>query len=146
MTDLLDMAVADYKAILAPFLMMTSCATLVWALQNRFSRVAQAIRSLVSEGQRDGIDCTHSLAKQIAWLKGRSYLLRNSISGFYFAMCCFLSTAILLALATFARLQLSFPIVLLFLLGLLIVGASLATAILEISRSHKSLQEEVAHR
>lgn len=146
MSELFNITLANYKAILAPFLMMTSCATLVWALQSRFSRIVQAIRTLVSEGKRDNIDYTHSLAKQVKWLKGRSLLLRNSITSIYFAMCCFLLTAMLLAIAIISELQLSLAIVTLFLLGLILVCAALISALVETSRSFDSLEEEISRR
>ncbi|EDY83156.1 hypothetical protein VDG1235_2780 [Verrucomicrobiia bacterium DG1235] len=146
MTDLLDLNLASYKAILAPFVMMTSSATLVWALQNRFSRIVQAIRSLVSEGKRDNIDYTHSLAKQIAWLKQRSHLLRNSIADLYVAMCCFLLSTMLLTLATAADLNIPHLVIGTFLLGLFTIAAALVTALIETSRSYASLKEEVSNR
>jgi len=34
-----DGILTSYQAALSPFLMSTSCATLVWGLQNRYSQV-----------------------------------------------------------------------------------------------------------
>lgn len=146
MTEVHQITVEDYQAIIAPFLMMTSCATLVWALQNRFSRLVQAIRTLSSEGKRDNIDYTRTLATQIIWLKGRSYLLRNSIAGLYFAMCCFLLTAMLMTLAIVAEINLAEVITAVFLLGLLVICGALITTLLETSRSFLSLKEEIEKR
>jgi len=146
MNELAQLTVQQYKSIIAPFLMMTSCATLVWALQARFSRLVHAIRSLVSEGRRDNIDYTHSLAKQIAWLKARSCLLRNSIVCLYFAMCSFMVTAMLLAVTIVADFEASEAVIVLFLLGLILISISLANTLMEISRSYDSLAEEVNQR
>lgn len=143
MTDLFDPNVETYKVIIAPFLMMTSCATLVWTLQTRFSRIVQAIRSLSSEGQRDDIDYSHSLAVQVAWLKGRSKLLRNSVAGLYLAMVCFLLSAMALTAAIVANLNLAAVSVALFLAGLALLCIALAYTLLETGRSYDSLQEEV---
>lgn len=145
MTELHDMNVAIYEAIIAPFLMMASCATLVWALQTRFSRIVHAIRSLVSEGKRDNIDYSHSLSIQVAWLKGRSRLLRNSISALYLAMVCFLLSAMVLTATLVAQIELAALVVALFLLGLLLVCFALLSTLLETSRSYDSLAEEIAN-
>lgn len=142
MTELFDPNVANYKAVLAPFLMMTSCATLVWALQTRFSRIVQAIRSLASEGKRDNIDYSHSLEIQITWLKGRSRLLRNGIASLYLAMVCFLLSAMVLAVSIVAQIELAIPVVALFLAGLGLVCFALFSTLLETGRSYDSLEEE----
>lgn len=146
MNELSELTLAHYKAVLAPFLMMTSCATLVWALQTRFSRLVQAIRTLVSEGRRDNIDYSHSLAKQIAWLKGRSLLLRNAILALYCAMCCFLLSAMLLAASVLAQLSAAPAVIALFLTGLALICVGLIATLWETSQTFRSLQEELASR
>ncbi len=146
MNDILPNALNDYKAILAPFIMLTSCATLVWGLQMRFSRVYHAIRTLVSEGQRDSIDYTHSLESQISCLKKRAYYLRNCISGLYISMAFNLTTAILLTLTLITDWPLQYGTVVSFLCGLIFVCGSLVAATIETSRSYGTLQEELSHR
>ena len=145
MNELLPNTLSEYKSILAPFLMLTSCATLVWALQNRFSRVYHAIRTLVSEGQRDNIDYTHSLEIQINCLKKRAFLLRNSISGLYVSMVLNLITALLLALTIINSWHLQIPIVACFLFGLIFVAGSLIACTIETSRSFDTLKEDTTH-
>ena len=43
-----DNLLTSYQAFLSPFLMMTSCATLVWGAQNRYSQVVRVSRVLTS--------------------------------------------------------------------------------------------------
>ncbi|MBK1879590.1 DUF2721 domain-containing protein [Pelagicoccus mobilis] len=146
MTDLFDSNLSNYQAVIAPFVMMTSCATLVWALQTRFSRVVQAIRSLTSEGKRDNIDYSHSLEIQITWLKNRGRLLRNSIAGFYLAMVCFLLSAMVLAASLVSQTDLAEAVVALFLSGLALMCFALVSILTETSRSYGSLAEETRNR
>ncbi len=146
MSDFSALTVVHYKAALAPFLMMTSCATLVWSLQSRYSRIVHAIRSLVSEGKRDGVASSQSVAKQVAWLKARSRLLRNSIVCLYCAMSCFLCCGMSIAALVVTGLDAAAAPIALFLLGLSLIGLSLVSALREISQSYGSLAEEVARR
>lgn len=146
MNELSELTLARYQSVLAPFLMMTSSATLVWALQNRYSRLVQAIRTLTSEGKRDNIDYRHSLAKQIAWLKERSRLLRNGIVALYASMCCFLLAAMLLTGCIVGELRASSVVVALFLAGLLLICVGLVATLWETSRSFSALSEDVASR
>ncbi len=143
MNELFPNALSEYKAILAPFLMLTSCATLVWGLQNRFSRVYHAIRTLVLEGKRDNIDYSHSLDSQISQLQKRAYFLRNSISGLYVSMAFNLVTVLLLTLFFVKGWNLEVPILITFLLGLICVCGSLVASTIETSRSYSTLEEDV---
>lgn len=145
MSDLTQLTLENYKAILAPFLMMTSAATLVWALQTRFSRIVQGIRSLVTDGSRDNIDYASSLNKQIGNLKRRALLLRNAVAALYTSMCLSLLTAILLALATLAPLPLAAAVVATFLLSLVSLAMALVFALRETTQHYVALAEEVAH-
>ncbi|MCH6255152.1 DUF2721 domain-containing protein [Puniceicoccaceae bacterium K14] len=143
MNDLAENTFAGYQAILGPFLMMTSCATLVWGLQNRFSKVVHAIRTLSYQGTRENIDYSHSLDIQIKWLKNRSLLLRNSITGLYTAMGCYLVTVMMLTLSLVTQSNISNLTVAVFMLGLLLTTASIFISIIETSRSFDSLEEDV---
>lgn len=146
MNDLTQLTLENYKAILAPFLMMTSAATLAWALQTRFSRIVQGIRSLVSDGCRDNIDYASSLTTQIGYLKRRSLLLRNAIATLYASMCLSLLSAILLALATVAELPLADAVVSTFLLSLIALSIGLMFALKETSQHFDTLKEEITNR
>lgn len=145
MNELIGNTLVGYKAVLGPFLMMTSCATLVWGLQNRFSRVVQAIRTLSYQGTRENIDYSHSLHSQIKWLKKRALLLRNSITGLYTAMGCYLITVMLLTLALLTENNLSALTVSVFMLGLILTTTSIFLSIIETSKSFGSLKEEIAN-
>ncbi len=146
MNDLTQLTLENYKAILAPFLMMTSAATLAWALQTRFSRIVQGIRSLVSDGSRDNIDYASSLDKQISSLKERSLLLRNAIATLYASMCLSLLSAILLAFATVANAPLASAVVATFLCSLLALAIGLLYALRETAQHFVTLKEEVENR
>lgn len=146
MTEIGPLTLENYKAILAPFLMMTSAATLAWALQTRFSRIVQGIRSLASDGSRDNIDYASSLDKQIGYLKRRALLLKNAIATLYGSMCLSLVSAILLALATVAELALGTAIVATFLSSLIAIAGGLFFAIAETTQHFNTLKEEIANR
>lgn len=146
MTDLSQLTLENYKAILAPFLMMTSAATLAWALQTRFSRIVHGIRSLVSDGSRDNIDYASSLDKQISNLTRRSLLLRNAVASLYGSMCLSLLSAILLAFATMLKLPLASAVVATFLLSLIALAIGLLFALRETTQHFISLQEEIGNR
>lgn len=146
MTDLTQLTLENYKAILTPFLMMTSAATLVWALQTRFSRIVQGIRSLVSDGSRDNIVYANSLNKQIGYLKHRSLLLRNAIASLYGSMCLSLLSAILLALATVPKWPLANAVVATSLCSLIALAIGLLYALRETAQHFDTLREEVENR
>ncbi|MBD5782119.1 DUF2721 domain-containing protein [Pelagicoccus sp. NFK12] len=146
MSDLTQLTLENYQAILAPFLMMTSAATLAWALQTRFSRIVQGIRSLLSDGSRDNIDYASSLEKQISNLTRRSLLLRNAVATLYGSMCLSLLSAILLAFATVANLPLASAVVATFLLSLIALSAGLLFALKETTQHFVTLKEEIGKR
>ncbi|MDQ8187949.1 DUF2721 domain-containing protein [Pelagicoccus sp. SDUM812002] len=146
MSDLTQLTLENYEAILAPFLMMTSAATLAWALQTRFSRIVQGIRTLVSDGSRDNIDYASSLEKQISNLKQRSLLLRNAIATLYGSMCLSLLTAVLLAFATIADLPLAGAVIATFLCSLVALASGLLYALRETTQHFVTLKEEVNNR
>lgn len=146
MTELSQASIEDYKSILAPFLLMTSSATLAWALQTRFSRIVQGIRSLVSDGSRDNIDYTSSRYIQIGYLKKRSLLLRNAIATLYCSMSLALATAMLLGGAVVFELPLARVIVGTFLCSLLTLAIGLLFALKETSQHFNTLSEEIINR
>lgn len=143
MNDLTQLTLENYQAILAPFLMMTSAATLAWALQTRFSRIVQGIRSLVSDGSRDNINYASSLEKQIGYLQRRALLLRNAVATLYSSMCLSLLSAILLALATVANVPLAVAVVATFLCSLIALALGLYFALRETTQHFVTLQEEI---
>lgn len=143
MDDLIGNTLIGYKAVLGPFLMLTSCATLVWSLQIRFSRIVHAIRTLRENCTRENIDYSHSLALQISWLKSRSLLLRNSITGLYTSMGLYLVTVMFLTLSLITESNLSIITIGAFMAGLGLTTVSIALAIIETGKSFSALREDV---
>ncbi len=133
-----------FGIVLAPLLFLTSCATLVWGLQNRYSRLVHAIRDLYAR-RAAAEDDRHraTTIRQAHILETRARALRNGVVGYYLAMACFLSTAILLAVDLLYSLGLAWLIVLAESTGLVLVGASLVILIADARRSFEAISEEV---
>lgn len=137
----------DYRTILAPFAMMSSCATLVWGLQSRYSRVVQSIRTLSDElGNSSEEAGSAALARQLEILRRRAFLLRNGVVGHYLAMAAFLITAVLLALGMNIRFPSALPVVISFFVGLVLVCWTMANSFIDSIRSWDAVGEELRNR
>jgi hypothetical protein len=142
-TDLL----VDFATILTPFMLMSSCATLVWGIQNRYSRVVQSIRAL-SEERRAATrsDEQFVLGRQIEILRRRALWLRNGVVGHYLAMGCFLITAILLSLTLFTSWVPATAVVIAFFTGLVLVCWTIGNTIFDTLKSFDAVGEELKER
>lgn len=131
----------DFRTIMAPFALLTSCATLAWGLQSRYSRVVDAIRALARELQ-GGITDAEVVRSEMRLLVRRTRWMRNGLVGYYSAMMAFLGTAVLLALAVSHGGVPAWAIVSLFVLGLLLVCWTLAQVIIDTTRSFDAVQRD----
>lgn len=138
---------AQYAAILTPFMLMSSCATLVWGIQNRYSRVVQSIRALSLEWRNTEVADERSvLSRQLNILRRRARWLRNGVVGHYLAMGCFLVTSILLSLSLFADWVPAAAIAACFFLGLLLVCWTVGNTIFDTMKSFDAVSEELKNR
>lgn len=138
-----DIAVS-IRTVLSPFLLLTSCATLVWGLQNRYSRVVHAIRLLYKRwaGSVEPEE-RNSVARELQILERRAHRLRNGVVGYYCAMGFFLLSATLLAMALNSNVVLAWPVVLSLLAGLLVVAWTLMNVFLDTLGSFDAIAEEL---
>jgi len=144
MGDIESNIVLSYHTVLAPFLLITSCATLVWALQNRYSQVVHSIRVLSQKWHDQPSNHDEILIReQFDMLKDRARLLKNSVVGHYLAMSSFLLTGILLTLAIYTSVSFVIAIVLSFFCGLLIICCTLLNTIRETTKNLQALQREL---
>lgn len=142
-TDLL----VDFATVLTPFMLMSSCATLVWGIQNRYSRVVQSIRAL-SEERRETVlaDERVVLGRQIEILGHRARWLRNGVVGHYLAMGCFLVTSILLSLTLLTARVPAAGVVIVFFAGLVLVCWTVGNTIFDTMKSFDAVGEELKSR
>lgn len=137
----------QFAAILTPFMLMSSCATLVWGIQNRYSRVVQSIRALALEWRNTEVGAERViLGRQIEILRRRARLLRNGVVGHYLAMGCFLVTSILLTVTHFADWVPAAVIAGSFFLGLILVCWTVGNTIFDTMRSFDAVSEELKDR
>ena len=142
-TDLL----VDFATVLTPVMLMSSCATLVWGIQNRYSRVVHSIRALAEERRGTGLpDEQAVLSRQIEILRRRARWLRNGVVGHYLAMGCFLVTAILLLLTLSTDRVPAAGVVVVFFAGLLLVCWTIGNTIFDTMKSFDAVGEELKNR
>lgn len=148
MDELAGPLLVQFRTALSPFLLLTSCATLVWSLQGRYSRVVQRIRSLSAESPEH----RSSPAEQIEHigllksLRERAWMLRNSVAGHYLAMMCFLLSVVLLSVTTLTPWAFPGWSVGFFIAGLILICLALLNTTLEIVRSYHAIEEEFEKR
>jgi hypothetical protein len=137
----------DFATILTPFMLMSSCATLVWGIQNRYSRVVQSLRALSHERRTTSVVEEQAvLSRQITILRRRARWLRNGVVGHYLAMGCFLITAILLSLALFGDWVPASAVAASFFLGLILVCWTIGNTIFDTMKSFDAVSEELKYR
>lgn len=135
----------DFRTIMAPFALITSCATLAWGLQGRFSRVVDAIRTLARELQEEGNE-KEIVREEMRVLVRRTRWMRNGLVGYYSAMMAFLGTAVLLALAVRQHEVPPEAIVALFAVGLLTVCWTLGQVIIDTTRSFDAVCRDATRK
>lgn len=131
----------DFRTIIAPFALITSCATLAWGLQSRYSRVVDAIRTLARELQEGEGEAT-IVRDEMRVLVRRTRWMRNGLVGYYSAMMAFLGTAVLLTLAVWRGGVPAWTIVALFIGGLLVVCWTLVQVIVDTTRSFEAVRRD----
>ncbi|MEZ5277625.1 MAG: DUF2721 domain-containing protein [Opitutaceae bacterium] len=147
MDSLGDNFLVDFATILTPFMLMSSCATLVWGIQNRYSRVVQSIRALSEERRSSRRSDEHFvLGRQIEILRRRARWLRNGVFGHYLAMGCFLITSILLSLTLFTSWVPAAAVVIAFFTGLVLVCWTVGNTIFDTMKSFDAVGEELKER
>jgi hypothetical protein len=138
MDGMTEALLAQFRTALSPFLLLTSCATLVWSLQARYSRVVLRIRTVAAKEGGDN-DRRRRILKR---LRHRAWMLRNSVAAHYMAMMCFLLTVVLLSLTTLTPLELPGLSVGCFITGLILICIALLNTTWEVFGSIRLLEEE----
>lgn len=137
----------DFATILTPFVLMSSCAALVWSLQARYGRVVQSLRSLAFEWRATGDDREREVLRcQIDILKKRARWLRNGVVGHYLAMGCFLVTSILLAFSVYTGWPLAPVVAFCFFAGLALICWTMANSFFDTMKSFDAVGEELKSR
>ena len=137
---------------MTPAVLFTASALLLAGLQNKYSTLIQAVRSLNDERRRFlqekslvawQTDRLKSIDKQIPHLLARAKLVRNAVFMLYLGTLLFLLSSFFIALAHTGWQSMAVPVVALFGLGLagLIVGICFALA--EARLSYLVVRKEV---
>lgn len=135
-----EKVVQEIQYVLAPAVMVSSCALLLLGFQNKFSSLANRFRVLNSEKrlllQKTGRMETEeqrlkNLENQIADLLKRGAYLKNAIVLTYGGIVCFTGVSILIFFTVYDIFQLHHLIISLFLLGLFFVLGSAVLIIFE---------------
>ena len=143
MEELGTAVLLQFTTALSPFLLITSCATLVWALQTRYSRVVQTIRAMSARlGLEEEADREEHY-RQLRILERRAWMLRNSVTGHYLAMLCFLLSIGMFSATILTPFSFLIGTVISFVLGILLICVALLNSAFEASRSLYAIEREI---
>jgi len=144
------------QLMLAPGLMISACGLLLLSINNKYSLVVNRIRLLNEEkrklmaaiGERelttDDNVRLESIAIQIEDLVARARFVRNSVLAYEIAIALFVLTSLLIGISSFLSLgKLNFPIIIVFLLGMLLVLAGTIYAGMETRKGYNIILYEV---
>jgi hypothetical protein len=148
----LDLAIQSIQAAMTPAVLFTASGLLLAGLQNKYSTLIQAVRTLNDERrqllQRPGVadweqNRLHSIGRQIPHLLARAKLVRNAVFTLYLGTLLFLMSSFIIGLAHLGWPVMAAMVVGLFGAGLigLIVGIFFALA--EARLSYRVVQWEV---
>ena len=151
-TSSLDVAIQSISAAMTPAVLFTASALLLAGLQNKYSTLIQAVRSLNDERRRMlresslaawQTDRLKSIDNQIPHLLMRAKLVRNAVFMLYLGTLLFLLSSFVIGLAHLGWQPMAVLVVGLFGLGLagLIVGILFALA--EARLSYQIVRMEV---
>lgn len=138
-TSSLDVAIQSISVAMTPAVLFTASALLLAGLQNKYSTLIQAVRSLNDERRRFLLeqslaawqtDRLKSIDKQIPHLLARAKLVRDAVFMLYLGTLLFLMSSFVIGLAYLGWQPMSVLVISLFALGLLglIVGICFALA------------------
>ena len=138
----LETLIRVLQASISPVALISGVGLLILSLTNRFSRVTDRLRELISH-RRAGTPVP-SVEKQISIFLRRARILRASISCAVF--CVFLASLLVLVLfgVAVANLPLLGLVVLLFALSLIGLVVSVALFLRDMHLSLRAVQEELA--
>jgi hypothetical protein len=148
----LDVAIQSISVAMTPAVLFTASALLLAGLQNKYSTLIQAVRSLNDERRRFlrepslaawQTDRLKSIDKQIPHLLTRAKLVRNSVFTLYLGTLLFLLSSFVIAPAHLGWQPMAILVIALFGLGLagLIIGICFALA--EARLSYLVVRKEV---
>jgi|TARA_B110000438_G_scaffold298138_1_gene345768 hypothetical protein len=133
----------QFTTALSPFLLITSCATLVWALQTRYSRVVQTIRAMSAHLGSEDEATQQKHFGQLEFLQRRAWMLRNSVAGHYLAMLCFLLSIGFFTATILTPFSFLMGTVISFVSGMLLICIALLNSAFEASRSLYAIKDEI---
>jgi hypothetical protein len=149
-------AVQIIQLMLAPGLMISACGLLLLSINNKYSTVVNRIRLLNEEKRKlmaaiglrelttDDNVRLESIAIQIEDLVLRAKLVRNSVLADEIAIILFVLTSLLIGVSSFLSLgKLNFPIIAVFLLGMLFVLIGTVYAGMETRKGYNIILYEV---
>ncbi len=151
----LEMTARIIQLILAPVVMITSCALVLGGLLSRYAAISDRMRAMAHErlelvhphpniSEEFVLERVNQIDAQLPDLLHRHTLLHNSVLVVYIATALFLVSMFVIALAaTFGVVWLSVVILILFLCGTGALFAGVVIAIAEVRSSHRAVQFEV---
>ena len=130
------------EAIFVPLFLLAACASVGWGLQDRYSAVVAALRTLAGEYRAPDRDTRPAVLKELGVLLHRARLIRSAVMGFYLTMLLQVGSSAWVGLVYAGIMGSALPALLLFEAGLVVLFAAVAVTFVDTVLSYRVAEEE----